>query len=308
MGIRSKVAMLPAALRSELDRLIVERAFSGYQALAEWLQAQGYQIADDSVQRYGAKLRRQLAALDLARHVAEGFAAAGKGAADTAEALTAVTVQLIQQQVISTLLHAAQPGLSNQTETTAATSGGGTHDSDHSAEAGRGPARRSANVLCDGEAKPLDLRDLLRLTRITVDLSRITQQRQRAEPTTLRQCHDAPTPDQTATNRESNALSEEAYRAVRNALRNDPPLAPAEAESLIEPIESVSVTQEAKQSAPESIPPQLTAPDRTYPHPGGVADSGQRCHQPGLAVTFDPNAFDSQDSACPQDVEQAEVA
>jgi Protein of unknown function (DUF3486) len=68
MGIRSKVAMLPAAVRAELDRRIVERAFSGYQALAEWLQAQGYRIADDSVQRYGARLRRQREALDLARH------------------------------------------------------------------------------------------------------------------------------------------------------------------------------------------------------------------------------------------------
>ena len=48
MGTRSKVAKLPASIRSELDRLIVEGAFSGYQALAEWLQAQGYQIADDT--------------------------------------------------------------------------------------------------------------------------------------------------------------------------------------------------------------------------------------------------------------------
>jgi hypothetical protein len=36
MGIRSKVAILPAAVRDKLDRLIVERAFSGYDALAEW--------------------------------------------------------------------------------------------------------------------------------------------------------------------------------------------------------------------------------------------------------------------------------
>ena len=66
MGIRSKVAKLPASVRAELDRRIVEGAFSGYQALAEWLQAQGYQIADDSVQRYGARLRRQLDAINLA--------------------------------------------------------------------------------------------------------------------------------------------------------------------------------------------------------------------------------------------------
>src|SRR5256885_10940384 len=45
MGIRSKVAMLPSAMRAELDRLIVDRAFSGYQALAEVLQAKGYRIS-----------------------------------------------------------------------------------------------------------------------------------------------------------------------------------------------------------------------------------------------------------------------
>src|SRR2546423_8713418 len=78
MGIRSKVAVLPAAVRGELDRLMVERAFSGYQALAEWLQGQGYRISDDSVQRYGVRLRQQLD-LPLARSFAvEG---AGEGSA-----------------------------------------------------------------------------------------------------------------------------------------------------------------------------------------------------------------------------------
>jgi hypothetical protein len=45
MAICSKVAMLAAAVRAELDCRIVERAFSGYQALAEWLQAQRYHSA-----------------------------------------------------------------------------------------------------------------------------------------------------------------------------------------------------------------------------------------------------------------------
>src|SRR5437588_12509158 len=75
-GIRSKVAVLPAAVRDELDRVIVEHAFSGYQALAEWLQAQGYRISDDSVQLYGVRLRRQLDAIKLAGHQARALAAA----------------------------------------------------------------------------------------------------------------------------------------------------------------------------------------------------------------------------------------
>src|SRR5438552_16083961 len=80
MGIRSKIAMLPPAVHSELDRLILGRAFSGYQALAEWLQAKGYYVADDSVQRYGVRLRQQLEAIELVHHQAQALAAAAKQA------------------------------------------------------------------------------------------------------------------------------------------------------------------------------------------------------------------------------------
>ncbi len=68
MPARSKVAMLPDELRTELERRMAERSFSGYQELAEWLQAKGYPISDDSVQRHGAKLQRKLEPLDLAGH------------------------------------------------------------------------------------------------------------------------------------------------------------------------------------------------------------------------------------------------
>jgi hypothetical protein len=47
MPPRSKVAMLPQALRDELERRMVERGFSGYEELADWLQKQGFQIAED---------------------------------------------------------------------------------------------------------------------------------------------------------------------------------------------------------------------------------------------------------------------
>jgi Bacteriophage Mu, Gp27 len=63
MPPRSKVAMLPQALRDELERRMVERGFSGYEELADWLQKQGYQIAEDSMQRHGAKLRQKMESL-----------------------------------------------------------------------------------------------------------------------------------------------------------------------------------------------------------------------------------------------------
>ena len=54
-----------------------------------------------NVQRYGARLRRQLDAINLAREQAKALAAAGKGAGDSADSLTAITVQLVQQQLLS---------------------------------------------------------------------------------------------------------------------------------------------------------------------------------------------------------------
>src|SRR2546430_11934920 len=109
MGIRSKVAMLPAVVRAEFDRLIVDRAFSGYQALAERLQANGYRISDDSLQRYGVRLRHQLDALNLARYQAQVLAAAGKNTGAPADATTAITARQIRQQVLSILPQAAEP-------------------------------------------------------------------------------------------------------------------------------------------------------------------------------------------------------
>ena len=57
--------MLPQDVRDELERRIVERAFSGYEEMAGWLQAQGYQIAENSVQRYGTRLCQKIEAFEL---------------------------------------------------------------------------------------------------------------------------------------------------------------------------------------------------------------------------------------------------
>jgi hypothetical protein len=284
MGTRSKIATLPAAVRAELDRLIVERAFSGYQALAEWLQALGYQIADDSVQRYGAGLRRQLEALDLARHQALAIAAAGHGAGDTAEALTAVSVQLIQQQVLSILLQSAQLESSER-------AGTGEADSTIAAdceEAGKAPSESLASALNDTAPKTLDVRDLVRLTRITVDLNRLTQAgHQRAEQLSSERRREAAS--QSPAQPQANTLSEEAYQAIRNALCDEHALAsPSAAAPMpelegaaaasIQPASDITAPAEAYQSASEASQPYLTADSRTYPH--------QRlAHIPADAVT-----------------------
>jgi hypothetical protein len=105
MGMRSKVAMLPEAIRTELERRIVERGFRGYQELADWLQERGYQIAEDSVQRYGFRLRHELEAKKRAAQLANAIAAA---APEGDDAIVEATINIINQRVFSLVLEAEQ--------------------------------------------------------------------------------------------------------------------------------------------------------------------------------------------------------
>jgi hypothetical protein len=70
MPARSKIAKLPPTVRTELERRIVERAFGGYRELAEWLPAQGYHIAEDSIQRHGARLQQEMKEMERLSHEA----------------------------------------------------------------------------------------------------------------------------------------------------------------------------------------------------------------------------------------------
>lgn len=53
MAQRSSIEKLPEAVRHEFERKLVENGFSDYQAIAEWLQDQGYEISRSAAHRYG---------------------------------------------------------------------------------------------------------------------------------------------------------------------------------------------------------------------------------------------------------------
>lgn len=63
---RSKAKLLPEATRAELDKRLIESGFSGYAALAEWLQSEGFQISKAAVHRYGSTFEERCAALKVA--------------------------------------------------------------------------------------------------------------------------------------------------------------------------------------------------------------------------------------------------
>ena len=97
--------MLPQEVRDELERRIAERAFSGYEELAGWLQGQGYQIAEESVQRYGARLRQKIESLEQSAQQANAIAgAAPEGRATIVNA----TIDLLNERVFSALIEAEQ--------------------------------------------------------------------------------------------------------------------------------------------------------------------------------------------------------
>jgi hypothetical protein len=129
----------------------------------------------------------------------------------------------------------------------------------------------SPSISAGGEVKTLELGDLARLTRITVGLNRIMDaQRKRAEQ--LGEPSRQSGANQSAAQSKSQGLSEELSRTMLNARLASHSIAPAETpspppETTAERTKSVSdtVPPKARPNAPESRPPQLTAPDRIYP-------------------------------------------
>ena len=197
MPARSKVAMLPEEVRTELERRIVERSFSGYQDLADWLQTKGYQIAHDSIQRHGARLGRKMAAMEQLTHEAHAIAAAIDHSDTT---VVEVSIQLIHHRILALLLE--EPA-SNQESSSAGV-----------------PAPKS-DFAC---RQTLGLPDLARMTRILADLTRITMARQRQADTAGSQARQ---PTRAAHAKTSGGgLSEEAYHAIRNALLGIDPFDP----------------------------------------------------------------------------------
>jgi hypothetical protein len=57
---RSSVELLPEETKAELNKRLVQSAFSGYESLADWLEEKGYKISKSSVHRYGSKLQEQM--------------------------------------------------------------------------------------------------------------------------------------------------------------------------------------------------------------------------------------------------------
>ena len=102
MPPRDKISQLPAEVRSEIDRLLIDRGFSGYEALEEQiLEAHGIEVGKSTLHRYGQRLERRLSAIKASTEAAKAIADA---APDEADQRSAAVISLVQSDLFEAMI------------------------------------------------------------------------------------------------------------------------------------------------------------------------------------------------------------
>lgn len=103
MPRRSSILEVPQAIRDDLNGRLLANGFSDYEALAGWLQAQGYEISKSALHRWGQDLEAEFAgAMADARRAAElGRALAGE---DDGSGLRRATTVMAQETLLRVLM------------------------------------------------------------------------------------------------------------------------------------------------------------------------------------------------------------
>ncbi|MGB4948793.1 MAG: DUF3486 family protein [Candidatus Competibacter denitrificans] len=102
MAPPSKVALLPEDLRREFETRLVRGAFSGYEALSDWLTEQGYEISKSVLHKHGQRLKRKLEAIQTSTQAAQLLAEA---APDDAGLLSSAVLSLVQTEMFDLLVN-----------------------------------------------------------------------------------------------------------------------------------------------------------------------------------------------------------
>jgi len=103
MPQRSKVITLPEEILAELNQKLLTGKFCDYTALAEWLQAQGYDISRSSLHRYGQDFEERLSAITMATEQARAVAEASK---DDEGHMNESLIRLVQTKAFEVLIKA----------------------------------------------------------------------------------------------------------------------------------------------------------------------------------------------------------
>jgi hypothetical protein len=93
MARRSKIAALPSNVVDDLNSRLIERGFSGYEDLVNWLKGMGYDISKSALHRHGSALENEFseAMADARRTRALARAARESDGGDGGELLEAAS-------------------------------------------------------------------------------------------------------------------------------------------------------------------------------------------------------------------------
>ncbi|RJX32306.1 MAG: DUF3486 family protein [Oxalobacter sp.] len=102
MARKAKVNQLPKAVREWLDKALLEKNFSDYVVLEQLLQEKGYSIGKSSIQRYGQKIEKRLAAIKASTEAAKILT---DGAADDQDARSEAVIALVQTELFESIVN-----------------------------------------------------------------------------------------------------------------------------------------------------------------------------------------------------------
>jgi len=113
----SKIDQLPPHVRAELDRRLVANGFSGFVALSEWLQSEGFEIGKSTVGERSLRLKRRLAAITAST---EAMKMVADAAPDETDDRSNAIISLLQTDMFEALVEFQEAAAEDSEEITAA--------------------------------------------------------------------------------------------------------------------------------------------------------------------------------------------
>ena len=101
MPPRSKVQQLPDATRQALEQKLIANGFSDYEALAEWLAENGYEISKSALHRWGQSFEERCSTLKVATEQAKAIVQASP---DDEGAMGQALMRLMQERLFTALI------------------------------------------------------------------------------------------------------------------------------------------------------------------------------------------------------------
>lgn len=101
MPKRSKIETLPAKVREQLEKILVQSGFSGYRELETWCAEQGIKVSKSALQRFGANFEDRVKAIKVATDQARAVVDASP---DDDNAMNDALIRLVQERVFALLV------------------------------------------------------------------------------------------------------------------------------------------------------------------------------------------------------------